>query len=68
VDGASALYRDCYDPGISGATDIRAVEVTDGNRGYLIVLVRAGDEAGLDEVYDFDAALETVDLRPDEAR
>ena len=38
-------------------------------RGYVIALV-VRDEPGLREVYDhgyFDAALETVDLRPQEA-
>ena len=66
VDGASAWYQDC-EPGMSGANDLTAVAVTTDNRRYLIVLVTLG-EPGLDEVYDFDAALETVDLRPEETR
>ena len=35
-------------------------------RGYLIALVELGDEPGLDDAADFDAALQTVDMRPDE--
>jgi hypothetical protein len=67
VDGASAWHWHC-DPGISSATFITSAAVTTENRGYLIVLVVAGNEPALGRTYDFGAALQTVDLRPDEAR
>jgi hypothetical protein len=65
VDGASAWHWQC---GIRGATFIMSAAVTTDNRGYLIALVMSGDEPALGETYDFDAALQTVDLHPDEAR
>lgn len=67
VDGASAWGQTC-DPGISAAASVEAVAVTTDIRGYLIALVESGDEPGVGDTYDLDGALETVELRPDEAR
>ncbi|HEX2160248.1 MAG TPA: hypothetical protein VHF88_00310 [Thermoleophilaceae bacterium] len=67
VDGASAWGQICA-PGIRAATYVEVVAVTTETRRYLIVLVESGDEPGLRDAYDFEAALETVDLHPDEDR
>jgi hypothetical protein len=63
VDGVDAFAITC------GSTASAALIFTD-TRGYLIRLVVSSDEPRLAETYDWDwhrAALETVDLRPEEA-
>ena len=60
VDGASTWHWHC--------DSAHTAAVTTPNRRYLIALVQSADVTGLLDAYDFDAALETVDLRPDEAR
>ena len=67
VDGTSAWGQTC-DPGITAATSVEVVAVTTDIRGYVMVLVESGDEPEVGSAYDFDAALDTVELHPDQAR
>jgi len=60
VDGARALEVRCG----NGNTGL---EITTLTRGYLIHLIVPDEEPGLGEIYGLHAALETVDLRPEDA-
>jgi hypothetical protein len=66
LDGANAWFQSCDEPhGASG----HVVAVATATRGYIIYL-HVGDERRLQAAYDadwFEAALETVDLRPEDA-
>ncbi|MEO5986032.1 MAG: hypothetical protein ABIW50_06815 [Candidatus Limnocylindria bacterium] len=66
VDGASAWGQTCA-PGISAATSVEVAAVTTDSRRYLILFVASG-ESQSDHDFDLDAALETVELRPDASR
>jgi hypothetical protein len=65
VDGARAWGQTC-DPGIDGAASVYVVAVTTDTGRYLFVLVGSDIGSRIGGYDNFDALLETVDLRPDE--